>query len=137
MKSTSVVEQAVEEVDREGEDCVAEKRMRELPIADVVLQPVVTAGVTLIWGKKVEIVMMEHRQGPTIKLRYELGNQKNNDNKEALAHHWVNSSHYTKDSHVQIRDGPLLTNQHCASTDMQFTLTGQSANRRKLTGVKQ
>ena len=81
--------------------------------------------------------MMEHRQSPTIKLRYELGNQINNDNKEALAHHWANSSHYTKDSQVQIQDGPLLTNQHCASTDMQFTLTGQSANRRKLTGVKQ
>ena len=52
MKSASVVEKAIEEVDREGEDCVTEKRMRELPIADVVLQPVVTAGVTLIWGKE-------------------------------------------------------------------------------------
>ena len=51
MKSASVVEQAVEEVDREGEDCVTEKRMRELPITDVVLQPVVTADVTLVWGE--------------------------------------------------------------------------------------
>ena len=48
MKSTSVVEQAVEEVDWEGEDCVTDKRMRELPITDVVVQPVVTAGVTLV-----------------------------------------------------------------------------------------